>query len=399
MMKVLFANTHYPDRYNLWAPWNKLANLAIARTRAVEPEIVVPRPYSLPFRFFPQHDLCRLPIREESPEGLIHYPRFLYVIPKRYFYGASFDLYRHFVGRYVDRHIGRKDLVHAHHVFLDGYGMIDTCRRWKVPLVVDVHGDGVFTHMVHDRLVGRKMAETLRYADKVVCISQNLCRLAKEFGLDEGRIAYVPLGIEVGEHRPEAQERVKRARGLADKVLLLYVGQLIERKGVSYLLKAVALVDTPLQHRCHLAIVGDGPERMRLEALADKLGVRDRVTFAGKVPHDELLDWYAAADAFVLPSLSEGRPTVINEAMASECAVIASDVSGVPEQVTDGHNGFLVPPADPVAIAQKIAYLIENEAEMAAMGQRGRQKVVDEGLTWDAYADRMVRVYREVAGT
>jgi teichuronic acid biosynthesis glycosyltransferase TuaC len=399
MIKVLFANTHYPDRYNLWAPWNKLANIAVSRSRAVEPEVVVPRAYSLPLKFFPQHESCSLPATERGVEGVVHYPRFLYLIPKRYCYAASFDLYSYFVGNYVRSHIGRKDLVHAHHVFLDGYGMMDTCKKWKAPLIVDVHGDSVFTRMVRDPLIGRKMAETLKYSSKVICISHNLCRLAKSFGIDEDRIEYVPLGIDVGQHRPEEQDRIKSARGLEDKIVILYVGQLIERKGVRHLLKALALTETALLRKCKVVIVGDGPDRKTLEWLTGKLGLEGLVAFTGKVSDEELLDWYAAADIFVLPSLSEGRPTVINESMASECAVIASDVSGIPEQVTDGYNGFLVPPADPVALAGKITYLLENENDIAALGRNGRRKIIDERITWEGYADRMVGIYRKVTDT
>jgi glycosyltransferase involved in cell wall biosynthesis len=288
--------------------------------------------------------------------------------------------------------------VHAHHVFLDGYGMIDTCKKWKAPLIVDVHGDSVFTQMVRDPLIGKKMTETLRYASKVVCISRNLGSLAKDFGIDEDKIEYVPLGIDTRQHRPGEQDRIKSERGLQDKIVILYVGQLIERKGIKHLLKALALVDPALLRKCRVAIVGNGPERGRLEWLAGKLGLSEYITFTGKVSDEELLDWYAAADIFVLPSLSEGRPTVINEAMASECAVIASDVSGIPEQVTDGRNGFLVPPADPVALAGKIAYLLENENVIAAMGRNSRNKIIDEKITWEGYAERMVRIYGQVTG-
>jgi glycosyltransferase involved in cell wall biosynthesis len=147
-----------------------------------------------------------------------------------------------------------------------------------------------------------------------------------------------------------------------------------------------------------LAIVGDGPERGTLERLARELGIEKHVLFAGKVSHRELLRWYAAADVFVLPSLSEGRPTVINEAMAAGCAVIASQISGIPEQVTDGYNGFLVPPRDPGALAGKIAYLAENEAEIARMGGNSRRKLRDEDLTWEGYATRVTGIYRQVTG-
>jgi glycosyltransferase involved in cell wall biosynthesis len=209
MIKVLLANMHYPDKYNLWAPWNKLANIAISNTREIEPEIVVPRPYALPFKFFPHHEMCYLPACEEGVEGKIHYPRFLYLLPKKYFYGASFDFYQQFVGKYVSRNIEKKDLIHSHFVYMDGYGMVRTSRKWNVPLIVDVHGDGIFTQMVRDRLVGKKMTETLHHASKVICISRNLCSLAQDFGLPEDRIEYVPLGIDIDKYRPEEQDQVK----------------------------------------------------------------------------------------------------------------------------------------------------------------------------------------------
>jgi glycosyltransferase involved in cell wall biosynthesis len=397
MIKVLFANTNYPDRYNLWAPWNRLANTALSRSGSVDPEIVVPRPYTLPFRFFPQHQLCGLPVSERASEGLIHYPRFPYLVPKKYMYAASFDLYRHFIGKYVRDQIGRKDLVHAHHVFLDGYGMIDVCKKWEVPLVVDVHGDAVFTGLVHDPLIGKKMAKTLNYSSKIICISRNLCSLAKSFGLDEEKLEYVPLGIDLCVYKPGDRHAAKDASGLAGKTVLLYVGHLTEGKGVSYLLKAMAGLDSRLLSRLMLIIVGDGPDRKMLERVAGELGIDRQVYFAGSMPPGEVMKWYAVADIFVLPSLSEGRPTVINEAMATGCAIVATDISGIPEQVTDGYNGFLVPPRDSAALREKIAYLAGAEEEIARMGRNSRKKLLDEDLTWERYADRMTGIYRQIA--
>jgi glycosyltransferase involved in cell wall biosynthesis len=83
--------------------------------------------------------------------------------------------------------------------------------------------------------------------------------------------------------------------------------------------------------------------------------------------------------------------------MASECAIVASGISGIPEQVTDGYNGFLVPPRDPVALTKRLACLIENEGEIRKMGRNSRRKIIDEKLTWEGYADRIVKIYGQVA--
>lgn len=393
MYKVLYANSNYPDRFNLWAPWNRLANAALARSGAIEPEIIAPRPYTLPFRFFPQHQLWKLPMTEASSEGLVHYPRFPYLVPKRYFYGVSFDLYRHFVGRYVQGHIGKKDVVHAHHVPLDGYGMIGTCQRWNVPLVVDAHGDALFTARVHDPFVGKKVTETLRFSSRVICISRNIYRMAQRFEVDEEKLAYVPLGIDLDLYRPGDRGAAKQAAGLDGKIVVLFVGQLVEGKGARYLLKAMASIDRGLLSRITLVIVGGGPDRSMLQRMSQELGLGGHVRFEGRMPPAEVLKWYRAADMFVLPSLSEGRPTVINEAMACGCAIVASDISGIPEQVTDGYNGYLVPPGDTAALAEKIARLAESEAEIARMGRNSRQKLRDEGVTWEKYAARVTEIY------
>lgn len=398
MIKVLIANTNYPDRFNLWAPWNRLANLALARSGAAGPEIVAPRPYALPFRWFPQHELCRLPRKEICDEGLVHYPRFPYLLPKKYMYSLSFDLYRHFIGRYVQQHIWRKDLVHAHHVPLDGYGMIDVCKKWGVPLVVDAHGDGLFTKLVHDSLIGKKMAKTLKYSSKIICISRNLYGLAKSFGLDEEKLEYVPLGIDLSVYRPGDRDAAKDAAGLAGKIVVLYVGHLTEGKGVRYLLEAVAGLERGLLPRVTVIIVGDGPDRSALERLSHELGISGHVRFTGRLQPPEVREWYRIADIFVLPSLSEGRPTVINEAMACGCAIVATNISGIPEQVTDGYNGFLVSPRDSAALADRIACLAESEEKIARMGRNSRQKLLDEGVTWERYAARVTEIYRQATG-
>ena len=140
-----------------------------------------------------------------------------------------------------------------------------------------------------------------------------------------------------------------RARlGLPDDgPIVSYVGKLVPRKGVDTLVEAMGLLARRPAGAPLLVAAGIGEEREPLERRAAELGVADRVRFVGKVAHDEVGWWMAAGDLFVLPSLSEGLPTVVCEAMNCGRPVVATAVDGTPEIVRDGRTGLLVPPSDP----------------------------------------------------
>ena len=121
---VLLVSANYPDYYHMWAPWNKYANLAISQVKSLDAEIIAPRPYSLPFKFFPHSEMYKIPIKEQGEEGI--------------------DFYKTSVSRYIFRNINKSNLIHSHHVYPDGYGLIPVCKKWHIPLIVDIHGDTLF---------------------------------------------------------------------------------------------------------------------------------------------------------------------------------------------------------------------------------------------------------------
>ncbi|MCD4664982.1 MAG: glycosyltransferase family 4 protein, partial [Bacteroidales bacterium] len=97
-----------------------------------------------------------------------------------------------------------------------------------------------------------------------------------------------------------------------------------------------------------------------------------------------------------LPSLAEGRPNVIYEAMASECPIVATNVGGIPEQVKNGYNGFLVEPQDFETFAARISYLLDDDEFRIAMGENGRKRLIEKGWTWDNYAKKVLDIYKQV---
>jgi len=155
----------------------------------------------------------------------------------------------------------------------------------------------------------------------------------------------------------EADVHVREDTCQGDRVRLLDVGELLPVKGVEVLLRACASLAGGSK-TFSLRIAGEGPDRAKLAALTDRLGLRDRVSFEGYVPHgDALWRLYRESDAFVLPSLSEGFPRVIYEAMSQGLPVVASSAGGIAAELAGGVDALLVPPGDDRALAAGIAAL------------------------------------------
>ncbi len=156
-------------------------------------------------------------------------------------------------------------------------------------------------------------------------------------------------------------------------VSLLYVGRVSNEKGLAYLIHAVKTL-TQKGIEVNLTICGDGKEKDKLERLSSELDIKNCIRFLGQVPWNELNDIYSSHNIFVLPSLSEGVPKVILEAMAAGLPVIATQVGGIPCLITHNENGILIPPKSPSAIAHAI--------ETAAENRNLREKIIQNGYKY-----------------
>jgi glycosyltransferase involved in cell wall biosynthesis len=181
---------------------------------------------------------------------------------------------------------------------------------------------------------------------------------------------------------------------------LLFVGRLVERKGVHLLLDAMARL--PEEREVVLHVVGDGPELVALQEQLRVLRLAERVVFHGFVSTYELQRRLETCDAFVLPAVvdakgdTEGLGVVLIEAMSYARPVIASAAGGIVDIVQDGRNGLLVPPGDARALAAAIASMIDDPARARAFGLAGREDVARH-FSWDAIADRLKEIYLNVA--
>lgn len=185
------------------------------------------------------------------------------------------------------------------------------------------------------------------------------------------KLIYVPLGIDASEFAPRPQ------RSVSMPPCILCVGRLAPEKGQALLLEAIAALSAE-GRPVHLRLVGDGPDRHWLESRAAELGIASQVEFAGWVDQDELMALYSETDLFVLPSLAEGIPMVLMEAMAMQIPCVAPRITGIPELIDHGIDGMLFAVADVEDLTKQIRILLEAPELCAKMGRQARARVVRE---------------------
>ena len=186
----------------------------------------------------------------------------------------------------------------------------------------------------------------------------------------------IPKGVEAQHFRPGGRD-VRETLRLRQKRLVIAVARLVPLKNLQLLLEATAIVRDRLPD-VHLLIVGDGPEAGMLKHRAAGLDLSDRVTFAGQVAHGDMPMFYRSADVFALSSEFDNSPNAVLEAMACGLPVVATDVGGVRQFVTDGDGGIVVAPGDAAALAAALERFLTSPAAARAAGLRNRARVVEE---------------------
>ena len=305
----------------------------------------------------------------------------------------------------------RYDLVHAN-FFMSGHVAAELKRTLGVPFVVTFHALGKVRRMhqgAADAFPAEREtieADVVAAADRVIAeCPQDEDDLIRLYGADPGRITVVPCGYDPAEFQPGDQAAARRRLGLdPDERVILQLGRIVRRKGIDTVIEALGRLARVHQVDARLLIVG-GPDRVvdrtrdaelaRLMALAEAEGVTDRVSFVGRRDRAELADFYAAADVFVSTPWYEPFGITPLEAMACGTPVIGSDVGGIKYTVRDGETGFLVPPRDPDALADRLARALSDRQLLHALGQNGLARV-RRAFTWRHVAAALSEVYDEV---
>ena len=234
----------------------------------------------------------------------------------------------------------------------------------------------------------------LRISDSIVAISSYTAREIARFA--KVPVEVIPYTLPFAEG--ESKARLPRSGGFQ----VLFVGRLVERKGVKHLIKAIALMPPELGAR--LVVIGDGPERAVLERGIGDSGLGSRVEFRGRVSDEELRATYASSDVLVLPSIldargdTEGLGVVLLEAMSYGVPVVASDIGGITDIVEHNKSGLLVPPGDAAALAEALEQLARDASLARRLGSAGEQRVRS-AFGWTEIMAKWDVVYRAPART
>lgn len=386
-MRVLVLTKIFPNRVEPHSsPFNRQQFTALSRWCDVDVLATIPWfPGSRGFSRWSRAGRLRgVPALERIDNLSVFHPRYAY-LPK---IGSAVagPLYVASLAPHVLQFRGGADVLLGSWAYPDGYAAVVLARLLGVPAVVKVHGSDVNV-LANDPAARDRLGWALAQAARVVAVSRPLAVRVAALGVDPARVTVVRNGVDPALFFPRDRRAARAKLGLGSAPAVLYVGRLDPDKGVLDLVRAF---QHPSLRHTELWLVGSGPAADDCQRLAGELGVR--LVLRGERPHREIPEYLAASDVLALPSVAEGSPNVVSEALASGRRVVASNVGGIPDLVTCGVLGELVPPRDPAALGQALGTAVsrphdpEYVARVAAIP------------TWQESARHLYQVLLEVTG-
>ena len=256
------------------------------------------------------------------------------------------------------------DIIHLHGDFIEAFFGEKLSKKLGIPAVITIHAG------LNKRLLKPKNAEYFKNIDKIICVSNEIAGDLKSIGVSENKIKVISSGIYLNEFSAKGgsasggkkeNDEIDAIKNQYSKPIVISVGVLRVNKGFKYLIESFKMVKEKFD-TVTLIVIGDGPDRSKLEAWAKNIG---DVYFLGRQNHDKVIEYLKSADIFVLASVStasdrEGTPTSIMEAMAAGLPIIATNVGGVADLVQNEKNGFVVNPGNSEELSTAMVELINN---------------------------------------
>ena len=287
----------------------------------------------------------------------------------------------------------RFDLLHTHGYFAD-ICALPIARLCRIPALSTCHGFTVIDRKLQLYLSIDLWA--LKLCSRVIAVSDDLRNELENQGINKETISVVTNAVSVPPLVMQKDSKrlcFRQQKGISpEEIVFVYVGRLSEEKGLHYLLKAFAgLIRSDICAR--LVLIGDGPQLEMLEQRVAELGLVRHVSLTGF--QEQISPWLAIADCFVLPSLTEGTPMALLEAMAAGVAIVATGVGGVPDVITNGVNGLLVPSANAEALQKGMSQIIA-QPELREKYRREARKTVEVHYSIQPWCQKILQIYQDL---
>jgi glycosyltransferase involved in cell wall biosynthesis len=383
-IKVLvIANGHPAPAIKHFYPF--IAAQARALSRHVQLNIIVPIEVLLPI---PRHReklkfSHQFPAKWQVDGYSVNFPK-----SHRYFPGVNKYIadYLMFLAAFVTIRRNRLefDLIHAHFAHPSGYIASRLSKIFKKPYLLTVHGSDILenfvpTHIAHRRKHHRDLG--LLRAERIICVSQHLKQVLMAQGMCQQKIVVIPNGIDTKLFSPSDNSN--------SKCDIVFVGNLIELKGIDLLLQAFRQISGSGLN-VHLKIIGEGILKRELHSLANQLGISDRVHFLGPIENSVIAKIIPTAKLLCLPSRQEGFGVVLIEALACGVPVVGARTGGIVDIITSDDIGFLFEPGDANDLALKLEWALNKKWDQNVIRQAGLN------YCWDRITDQIIEQYRAV---
>ena len=301
---------------------------------------------------------------------------FLYSLLAFFFVGELLSLIK------LLRHY-RFKLIHAHWLLPQGLAALLACRLIKPPppLLCTSHGGDLFG--LQGTLLNKLKRLILTHSTAVTVVSRAMLDEVIKIEADCNKVHVIPMGVDL-------KSRFVPAESRSNNNSLLFVGRLVEKKGLYYLIHAMPMI-LKKNPQTSLIIAGDGPEKVNLKKMCEKLGISAHVRFLGAIKNELLPARYQTSDVVVFPSVilddgdQEGFGLVLVEALGCECATVVTDLPAMQDIIVDGKTGFVVPQKNIRKLAEKIILLLDDQVLRESLGREGRRLVL-KNYDWNIIA-------------
>ncbi|MEM3906770.1 glycosyltransferase family 4 protein [Saccharolobus sp.] len=281
------------------------------------------------------------------------------------------------------------DIIHVNNLpFLSSFQSILTSKKVGVPSILHVHGvigmRNKILNIAQYVFISTFMRKAFHVAGRVICLTKSDSFEIQKLGCPREKIRIVPNGVDV--------EKFKPCKEIMDNVIFWH-GRFVPEKGLNYLIMALNLV-VKEKPKVKLVMCGRGPMLPKILCLVKKFGLEKNVVFKGCVERDKLPSLLGSAQLYVLPSLKEGMPYALLEAMSCGLPVVGSNIPGINDVIINGENGFLVPVKNSEALADAILTLLSDAKLRRKLGQNARKLIVEK-YDWNKIVEKVEKVYYE----